>query len=143
MSLQGDEREGLPAWGISWRLMFGVKTGTKALSKIEEVRRAFERDIEVSVCERYWKDQSLWDCQIRVVALGSSNAEIVFDCLMLASRLGNGWSILGLGENIPLQSFSGVFNANPRGTGTPSLLGLDWASFELSPLEGLDDDAED
>jgi hypothetical protein len=34
--------------------MFCVKNRTKALRKIEEVRQAFGRDIEVSASERYW-----------------------------------------------------------------------------------------
>ncbi len=119
------------SWTISWRLLFRVKSQAKALRKIDEVRQAFGRDIEVSVCERYWKDESLWECSAQVPATNGSAADIAFDCLVLAARLGNGWYILGLGGDGRLQVFSGVFDANR--SGRPHLTGLEWASFDLAP----------
>lgn len=131
MALDGEERSRVPRWAISWRLLFRVKNQTKALRKIEEVRQAFGRDIEVSANERYWKDQSLWECSFRVLGANGSAADIVFDCLVLAARLGNGWYILGLGGDGGLQSFSGVFDQHR--TGTPYITGLEWASFDMIP----------
>jgi hypothetical protein len=131
LELDEEERPRLPRWSISWRLMFCVKNRTKALRKIEEVRQAFGRDIEVSASERYWKDESLWECSVQVQGANGSAADIVFDCLVLAARLGNGWYILGLGGDGGLQVFSGVFDANR--SGRPHLTGLEWASFDLHP----------
>jgi hypothetical protein len=131
MTLDEEERSRLPRWTISWRLLFRVKNPTKALRKIEEVRQAFGRDIEVSANERYWKDQNLWECSFQVVGANGSAAGIVFDCLVLAARLGNGWYILGLGGDGGLQSFSGVFDGHR--TGTPCIMGLEWGAFDLVP----------
>jgi hypothetical protein len=116
---------------VCWRLLFRVKTKEKASQKLEEVRQTFGRELEVLTNERYWKDPTLWDCSITTPAAGSSPAEIAFDCLVLAARLGNGWYLLGPGGGGDLQVFSGVFNAPPRGSGTCYIKGLDWASFDL------------
>jgi hypothetical protein len=138
MALDGEERSWLPRWTISWRLLFRVKNQTKALlRKIEEVRRAFDRDIEVSAIERYWKNHDLWECSLHVVGANGSAADIVFDCLVHAARLGNGWYILGLGGDGGLQSFSGVFDGHR--TGTPCIMGLEWGSFDLVPRELIPD----
>src|SRR5438132_425023 len=130
-NLEGEGRSRLPRWTISWRLMFRVKNRTKALRKIDEVRQAFGRDMGVSASERYGKDESLWECSVQVPGTNGSAADIVFDCLVLAARLGKGWYILGLGGDGGLQVFSGVFDAHR--TGTPHVTGLEWASFDLIP----------
>ncbi len=121
----------MPRWSISWRLMFRVKNQAKALRKIEEVRQAFGREIEFSASERYWKDESLWDCSVQVPAADGSAAEVVFDCLVLAARLGNGWYILGLGGDGDPLVLSGVFDSHQ--TGIRHISGLEWASFDLFP----------
>jgi hypothetical protein len=131
LKLDGEEQVRLAGWSISWRLMFRVKNATKALRKLEEVRQAFGRDINVDASKRYWKDESLWECSVQVPGATGSAAEIVFDCLVLAARLGNGWYVLGLGGDGGLDVFSGVFDAN--GSGRPHVAGLEWASFDFIP----------
>jgi hypothetical protein len=127
--LDGKEQARLAGWTIGWRLMFRVKDRTKALRKVEEVRQAFGRDIEFSTSERYWKDESLWDCSVRVPGANGSAADLVFDCLVLAARLGSGWFIDGLGGDGGLAVFNGVFDASR--SGRPHVAGLVWASFDL------------
>jgi hypothetical protein len=130
--LNGKEQARLPGWAIGWRLMFRVKNHEKALRKIEEVRQTFGRDIELSTSERYWKDESLWDCWVRVPGANGSAADLVFDCLVLAARLGSGWYIDGLGGDGDLAVFNGVFDASR--SGRPHVSGLVWASFDLIAL---------
>jgi hypothetical protein len=89
----------------------------------------FARDIEVTGSERYWKDEALWDCGLDIAGRSDRAAEVAFDCLVLANRLGNGWYILGPGGAGELVVFEGVFDANR--SGTPYLTGLEWASFSL------------
>jgi hypothetical protein len=127
--LDRKEQACLSGWAIGWRLMFRVKDRAKAVRRIEEVRRAFGRDIEVSTSERYWKDEGLWDCWVRVAAADGSAADLVFDCLVLAARLGSGWYIGGLGGDGGLAVFNGVFDASR--SGRPHVAGLVWASFDL------------
>jgi hypothetical protein len=128
-NLDGKEQAYLPGWAIGWRLMFRVKNREKAQRKIEEVRQTFGRDIEVSTSERYWEDESLWDCWVRVPGANGSPADLVFDCLVLAARLGSGWYIDGLGGDGDLAVFNGVFDASR--SGRPHVSGLVWASFDL------------
>jgi hypothetical protein len=64
-----------------------------------------------------------------VPGLDGSTAEIVFDCLVLAARLGTGWLILGPGPGGEIQVFEGVFNVG--GSSRPHISGLKWGSFEL------------
>jgi hypothetical protein len=135
LTLEENEPLGLPRTTISWRLLFRVKNRTKAQRKIEEVRQAFGRGIEVTESKRYWKDESLWECSMSVQGESGSRADIVFDCLVLAARLGNGWYILGLGGDGGLQVFSGVFDAHQ--SGTPYVAGLEWASFDLNPPSNM------
>ena len=116
---------------VCWRLLFRLETKEKASRKLEEVRQTFGRELKVLTNERYWKDPTHWDCTMTTPAVGNSPAEIAFDCLVLAARLGNGWYVLGPGGQGDLQTFSGVFNAPPRGSGSSYLSGLDWASFDL------------
>jgi len=128
----GSDRGGqarLSGWAISWRLMFRVKDRANALRKIDEVGRAVGREIEASTCERYWKDESLWECSVRVPMANGSAAELLFDCVVLAIRLGSGWRIDGLGRDGDLAVFYGVFNAGP--SCRPHVAGLAWGSFDL------------
>ena len=110
--------------------MFRVKNREKALRKIEEVRKAFGRDLDDSRSERYRNDEGLWDCSVQVPGCDGSAAEIAFDCLVLAARVATGWLILGPGVNGDLRVFEGVFNLG--GSSRPHISGLEWASFELS-----------
>jgi hypothetical protein len=114
---------------IHWRLLLRVKNRIKADRKIEEVRRLFARDIEVTVSERYWKDEALWDCGLNTPVGSGDAAEVAFDCLVLANRLGNGWYIRGPGGAGEMVVFAGVFDAHQ--TGTAYLAGLEWASFSV------------
>src|SRR5260370_38263125 len=79
---------------VSWRLMFRVKDRRKALGRIEEVRNALGVDVEVTVCEQYWKIPDLWECALRTPEIDRSIPKAVFDCLTLANQLGNGWFLL-------------------------------------------------
>jgi len=116
---------------IHWRLLLRVKNGYKADRKIEEVRQLFARDTETTTSERYWKDKALWDCRLETPGVTGYAAEVAFDCLVLASRLGNGWYLLGPGGTGDLEIFEGVFDVHR--TGTPYDMGLEWASFSLNP----------
>jgi hypothetical protein len=110
-------------------LFFRVKNHTKALRKIDEVRRAFGRDLKIAVDERYWKDKNLWECSFWVEGADGSAADVVLDCLVLAARLGNGWYVLGLGGDGAVENFGGVLNGSQGGR--PHIMGLEWASFDL------------
>jgi hypothetical protein len=98
---------------------------------IEKVRQAFGRDLEMTTDERYWKDRNLWEYSFWVLGAHGSAAEVVFDCLVLAARLGNGWYILGLDARRGPESMSGVFEEHQGGK--PCIIGLEWASFDLIP----------
>jgi hypothetical protein len=121
---------------IYWGLMFRLKDHAKALRKIEQVRQAFGRLIEVSGCERYRKDQGLWDCNVHIRAHAGSAAEVVFDCLVLAARLGTGWYIVGPGEDGSYSVFDGVFNVSQ--SGRPHVSGLEWGNFSLYRTDNED-----
>jgi len=109
--------------------MFRVKNRDKALRKIQEVRLAFGRELADTKIERYWKDESLWDCSVQVPGRDGAAAEIAFDCLVIAARLGSGWLILGPGVGGDLRVFEGVFKVG--GCSRPHISGLVWAHFEL------------
>ncbi len=119
---------------VSWRLMFRVKDRRKALGRIEEVRNALGVDVEVTVCEQYWKIPDLWECSLRTPEIDRSIPKAVFDCLTLANRLGNGWYLLGpLVKDDVLIVFEGVFGV--QNSGTPYIAGLDWGSFSIISLQ--------
>ncbi|QEH38756.1 hypothetical protein OJF2_73620 [Aquisphaera giovannonii] len=114
---------------IHWRLLFRVKDRDKAHRRVEEVRRVLAREIEATRIERYWKDEAFWDCNLNTPGVAGHAAEVAFDCLMLANRLGNGWYLLGPGGQGELVVFEGVFDV--RTSGRPYVPGLEWASFSL------------
>lgn len=115
---------------IEWRLLLRVKNRSKADRTIDEVRRLFAREVALTECVRYWKDDSLWDCSFRTAGGRGSPADLVYDCLVLAGRLGNGWFLVGPGGDGALTVFDGVFDVNR--SGQAGILGLEWASFCLS-----------
>jgi hypothetical protein len=114
---------------IHWRLLLQVDGPDKARRKAEEIRRALGRDGELIVGERYWKEDALWECSLKMPSGGDSPAEVVFDCLKLASRIGRGWWITGMGADGDLSELGGVLDV--RKSSTSMIPGLSWASFDL------------
>lgn len=116
---------------VSWRLMFRVKDRHKAQRRIEEVQKAFDVDVKVRTCKQYWELPELWECSLDTPESDRAVHEAVFDCLVLANRLGNGWYLLGpLVKDGILGIFDGIFDVQ-KNSSTPYVAGLEWGSFSI------------
>lgn len=119
----------MPGALLHFRLLFAVNDAEKAGRRLREVARAIGPDAEGVVVGRYWKDGRLWEATIGVAGIVGSPAEVAFECLIRAARLGHGWIISGPGGDGRLDGFAGVLDTG--GPGRSAILGLEWASFAL------------
>jgi hypothetical protein len=87
------------------------------------------RDLRVTTCERYWKIPELWTCSAECALTSSAATEQIAECLLLASRLANGWYVLGphLLPDGAIEHFEGVFNRREPAVAAGR---LDWAEFQ-------------
>jgi hypothetical protein len=119
---------------IAWRLLFRVKDLHKAQGRLEAVRQALGVEMTVTACQQYWKIPELWDCSLVSKDVVKPLPEAVFDCLVLASQLGNGWYLQGpLVKNGALAIFDGVLDVQK--SSTPHVAGLEWGSFSIVPQQ--------
>jgi hypothetical protein len=119
---------------IAWRLLFRVKDLHKAQGRVEAVCQTLGVELAVTVCEQYWKIPELWECSLVSKDEEKPLPVAVFDCLMLASQLGNGWYVQGpLVNSSALAIFEGVFDLQK--SSTPHVAGLEWGSFSIIPQQ--------
>lgn len=114
---------------LRFRLLFAANDAEKAGRKLREATRAVGPDVEGVVVGRYWKDGRLWEATIGLTGIVGSPAEVAFECLIRAARLGQGWIITGPGGDGRLDGLDGVLDTG--GPGRSAIQGLEWASFAL------------
>jgi hypothetical protein len=115
---------------VSWRLMYRVSSGQKALKELERTRELLGHALSADKCERYWKIPELWTCEATMRFEASSGKEQVVECLLAANRIANGWYVLGphFGPAGSLQSFTGIFSKREQSARVQS---LEWAEFGI------------
>jgi hypothetical protein len=114
---------------VRWTLMFRVGTHDKAMKEMRCAEELFGQELQVNTCEQYWKTPELWRCVADTRFDRMSIAELISTPLLLASRIANGWHVIGpcLSNDGAFESFEGIFSRNGPG----GLSSLDWAQFQV------------
>lgn len=115
---------------VRWRFFLRVKNREKALRLVErEILPRLGSDCRFVSDEKYWKIPELWECVIEQRLDWRSDAEVAFDVLVTADRLGTGWYVCGPSDEGPWH-FDGVLAS--KANGRPKVTGLDWAHFDVA-----------
>lgn len=116
---------------VYWRLMFRVKSQAKYEKCLAKILPLLGNGATATEGKPYWKIPGIWESTVTVPAPAGSVAEVIFNLLSVAFRLGSGWYISGLLTPNSATGFSGVLTPGKNGCVSDSILGLEWASFDL------------
>jgi hypothetical protein len=113
---------------IKWRAYYKVNSKDKALKILKRFEGAIGSKIELTSCEPYWKDQSLYEVNF-VSELGNTDIkDAIFNALIHSQRIGHECHVTGPqsyeGEK---WSFEGII---PK----TSIAGVEWVIFSISNL---------
>jgi hypothetical protein len=98
---------------------------------IQILNNKSDTPLEIKAIEKYWKDQSLFECSVTATVKGSTKEECIYNTLMKVQCISTTWEINGPFQNgINSFFFEGVFNENTENKP------LKWAHFTLE-LSGL------
>lgn len=114
---------------IHWRLMFRVDNQAALDKCLAEALATLGSGSVADDGKPYWKMPELWECSVMSPAVGSV-AEQVFECLVLAYRLGSGWQVFGRLSPDSASEFGGVLAVGKNGA-SARVASLEWTSFNL------------
>jgi hypothetical protein len=110
---------------ICLRLLYCVKQITDVGKQIQRLN-AQNNLFVVKTISKYWKDPSLFECDLCVEIDGLSKEECCYACLMTIQIIGKAWIIYGPFENENgTISLDGIFSDDHESHP------LKWASFSL------------
>ncbi|WP_081605026.1 hypothetical protein [Leptospira alstonii] len=112
-------------YSLRWKVFLKVSKKENAVRILSKMEETFDRTILTSTCEKYWKDETLYEANFRISLDSKNITNTVFQSLLLSQKLGRNWCVLGPIETLPNKwSFEGICNQ-------PNFLSLNWARFEI------------
>ena len=115
---------------LVFRLLYRLKQKNDVEKHIHILNKGSEAQFEIQSIDRYWKDESLFECNVRIALAGATKEECIYNTLKIAHRFSMTWVISG-----PLQNgtsnvyFDGIFDETKEGKP------LRWAHFILDLKE--------
>lgn len=78
---------------ILWQVFLRVKSREKAHLLLKRIAQALDREFEVVECERYWKDETLFQAVFRHPLAAETGEAAVLEALRLCWRLARRWTV--------------------------------------------------
>jgi len=113
---------------VAWHVFVEANDDVKARKLIGQLGAALHAPVEAVFCERYWKDERLFDGRFEVVldVDPADQAAVVFEVLAHAEPLRHRWEV-----NCPHRSADGIFEFSGIAPGGFRLSWLTWAMFQI------------
>jgi hypothetical protein len=106
-----------------WRVFLKVNKRDKALKIISKIEQTLGHKIDLGTCERYWKDETLYEVDFTIPLNCSNIEQAVFKSLILANKINREWHVIGPYETqTNIWHFEGICSK-------PNFVGMNWANF--------------
>lgn len=110
---------------IYWHAFFKANTKDSAHKLLRKFGECCETTAALVSCERYWKDNSLFDMTFTTSLKETDVSIAVFTALLTAHKLADSWNITG-----PYCSGSGIWEFYGLTTKT-KVTGIEWIEFQI------------
>lgn len=80
---------------IHWRSFLQVKSRKKADVLLQRISDALGTSLELQQCERYWKDETLYEAAFSTLLATEDVVQATFVTLCIAQKLAHHWTISG------------------------------------------------
>jgi hypothetical protein len=116
-------------YNLSWRVLFKVQNKENALRKLKEIEENLQQPLTIQACQKYWKFPETFECVFTTPVVAETNADIVYETLLMMQKLGYNWMINGphLLENDQIE-FDSILDSR---WGKILIAGLEWAHVDL------------
>ncbi|SDP24123.1 hypothetical protein SAMN04487897_1544 [Paenibacillus sp. yr247] len=114
---------------IYWHAFFKVNTKEKALKLLTKFDDICETKATLLACERYWKDESLYEVSFATALNKEDISDAIFSTLVISHKLAYKWEVNG-----PSTPGLGVWEFHGLTTKT-KVTGIDWIQFRIKSDE--------
>ena len=109
---------------IYWHAFFRVTRVEKVTKLLRKFDELCDTKTSLLSCERYWKDESLFDVSFSSPLKKIDISDAVFTSLVVANKLANSWEIAGPYISNVKWEFHGL-------TTKTKVTGIEWVQFRL------------
>jgi hypothetical protein len=110
---------------INWHAFFKVNSMEKARKLLQRFEEVCETKAILSTCERYWKDENLYDVSFSTPLNETDISKAVFAVLLTTHKLAYEWQVTG-----PYTHANGFWEFHGMTTKT-KVTGIEWIEFRI------------
>lgn len=120
---------------IYWHAFFKVATKDSAQKLLKKFDECCETKATLLTCERYWKDDSLFNVTFTTPLMETDVSSAVFTVLLTTHKLANAWNVTG-----PYSHERGMWEFHGLATKT-KVPGIEWIEFRMEKTVGFGENA--